>query len=172
MLNNKFENLGMLEWKNFLMKLKMLTRELKAFSEVFSEVRKLEKWHVKNLDNKTNLANSYSEVEMSDKEKFGFFLPVTKTKKLVDLKVKIEENEQNLRVGEELLKLVYYHLVDYEMQTMRKQKKQRLEEIWVDFSKTKIQKIQNELSFWKGLVQARIPNLDVREYTQEEENDS
>ena len=144
----------------------MVILEMSTFNEVYENIRKLENWHVANLVRKNDLAMQYSQIEFSDQLTFGFFEKVPKLQKLAKMRSELSKVDADLRVGEELLKLVYSHVLEFEIPSLLVQKKYRLKEIINDFSEQKVRKIKKELNFWKNVVE--IPCFDVENEEVEE----
>lgn len=134
----------------------MLIREIKTFDEIFGQMIKLEKWQVEKCMKKDQLKVKLNKVGSDNKTSFGFFKNVSKEQKLIEIKTKLGKINEDLDLGEELSEVLYTYILEKEIPDLRNQKKYRLDEILYDFSSKRIEKIWDELVFWKALVETRL----------------
>lgn len=134
----------------------MLVLEISTFTEVFKQIEALERWHVSNIVEKNDLGIKMSSVVSSNSKFFGLLRNKTKNQRIDELNKQMRELETNILVGEELLNIVYAHVWENEVYTVRSMKRFRLHEIVEELSRKKVKRIQNELSFWKEVVKLRL----------------
>lgn len=134
----------------------MLVLEINTFNEVFSQIEALERWHVSNIIKKNDLGIKMSTVVSSDAKFFGLLRKKSKSQRVEELNKEKRDLEANILVGDELLNLVYAHVWEKEIYTVRSMKRFRLQEIVDELSRTKVRRIKNELSFWKEMVKLRL----------------
>ena len=137
----------------------MLIVELNSFFEVHNQLTRLENWQNQNLVSRDQIAQELSTVQISNQLEYGFFKKINKETKVRMLKISLEEARNRIELGNELLKMVCWHISEVEIPFLKTQRKQRLLEIWKEFSRKQIEKVNEEITFWKCLARVEDTNL-------------
>ena len=112
---------------------------------------KLENWQVQNIHSREEITKQLNKIETSSKIRYGVLKITTKNEKLEKLKTAFEEIKNRIEIGKELLKIVCFGISEIEIPFLKTQRKRRLLEICHEFGRKQIEKVKEEIAFWKCL---------------------
>jgi hypothetical protein len=127
----------------------MLVEELRTYAEVSNAYNSLEQLYEANLKREIEIKGEIQAIVESPQASYGFFGRTTKEDKIAEKNKEVVDIATQIFVQGQLLSLISDQFVEYEIEQIRQHKRERFDKIINQFSESKIEQLERELTFWR-----------------------